>query len=216
MLGPAYAAKAEAEFNITPGRGPYTLVLSNTALYISLPNIMTDYMDIVNKMRSMVNDGSSAAYLPSDADPTLIAGYKRQLSVLTDFFKNPEAPSVELPFATGTTIRPIILHPLSRGSVFLNSTDHLAQPLLDYCTGSKSVDFDFDIAHVRWLRKVTDTPTMQKYGAVPFIPDPSIQSDKNFFLFFLEEISCITLSISSMNTKMVMQLKGYRALRMPC
>jgi choline dehydrogenase len=183
MLDPAYVARAEAEFNMTPARGPYTLAMSSTALYISLPNITTDYMDIVNKLRSMVNDGSSAAYLPSDADPTLIAGYKRQLYVLADFFENPEAPSVEVPFATGTTMRPIILHPLSRGTVYLNSTDHLAQPHLDYRTGSNPVDFDIHIAHVRWLRKVIDTPTMQKYGAVPVTPDPSIQSDEDLKAF---------------------------------
>ena len=30
-----------------------------------------------------------------------------------------------------------------------------------------------------WLRKVIDTPTLQKYGAVPVAPDASIQSDED-------------------------------------
>jgi hypothetical protein len=179
MLNPAYAAKAAADFDAVPARGPYTLAMSSTALFISLPNVTADYMDIVNRIRNAVENGSSTSYLPAYSDPTLIAGYKRQLSVLADFLSNPEAPSVEVPFATGTAMRPIILHPLSRGTVRLNVTDPLAQPLLDYRAGSNPIDFDINIAHLKWLRKVIDTPTLQKYGAVEVTPDPSIQSDED-------------------------------------
>jgi choline dehydrogenase len=188
MLDPAFAAKAEAEFNMTPARGPYTLAMSSTALYISLPNITASYIDIVNKMRDTIEDGSSSSYLPANSDPTLIAGYKRQLSVLAAFYSNPEAPSVEVPFATGTAMRPIILHPLSRGTVHLNLTDHLAQPLLDYRAGTNPIDFDINIAHLRWLRKVIDTPTLQKYGAVEVTPGLSIRSDEDLKAYVKESM----------------------------
>jgi choline dehydrogenase len=177
MLDPAFAARAAAEFNMTPARGPYTLAMSNIALYISLPNVTEDYMKIIKEMRRVASDGSAAAHLPVDADPALVLGYERQLHVLADLLANPDAPSVEVPFATGTTMRPIILHPLSRGTVRLNSTDSLAQPILDYRAGSSPIDFSIHIAHIRWLRKVLDTPTMRKYGAVAVSPDPAVQSD---------------------------------------
>jgi choline dehydrogenase len=188
MLDPAFAARAAAEFNMTPARGPYTLAMSNTALYISLPNVTQDYMEIIKEMRRVASDGSAAAHLPFDADPALILGYERQLHVLADLLANPEAPSVEVPFATGTTMRPIILHPLSRGTVRLNSTDSLVQPILDYRAGSSPIDFSIHIAHIRWLRKVLDTPTMRKYGAVAVAPDPAVQSDDDLKEYVKESV----------------------------
>ncbi|KAI4669411.1 uncharacterized protein J4E79_001454 [Alternaria viburni] len=179
MLDPAYAARAVAEFNMMPARGPYTLAMSNTALYISLPNVTEEYMEIIEEMRKTADSDSAAAHLPENSDPSLVAGYKRQLHVLADLLANPEAPSAEVPFATGTTMRPIILHPLSRGTVHLNSTDLLAQPILDYRAGSSPIDFSIHIAHIKWLRKVLDTPTMRRYGAVEATPGPAVQSDED-------------------------------------
>ncbi|KAF1833386.1 GMC oxidoreductase-like protein [Decorospora gaudefroyi] len=177
MLDPAYAAKAVADFNMVPALGPYTLAMGNTAIYVSLPNMTADYMAIIDKMRTMAADDSAGTYLPADSDPTLIAGYKRQLSVLADFLSNPQAPSLEVPFATGTGFVNINLHPLSRGTVRINPSNHLAQPILDYRTGSNPIDFDVYLAHLRYLRRTFTTPTMQKYGAAEVAPGASIQSD---------------------------------------
>ncbi|KAF1828218.1 hypothetical protein BDW02DRAFT_635312 [Decorospora gaudefroyi] len=177
MLDPAYAAKAVANFNMVPALGPYTLAMGNTAIYVSLPNMTADYMAIIDKMRTMAADDSAASYLPADSDLTLIAGYKRQLSVLADFLSNPQAPSLEVPFATGTGFVNINLHPLSRGTVRINPSNHLAQPILDYRTGSNPIDFDVYLAHLRYLRRTFTTPTMQKYGAAEVAPGASIRSD---------------------------------------
>jgi choline dehydrogenase-like flavoprotein len=188
MLNPTFATQAAAEFNMTPARGPYTLAMSNTALYISLPKVTEDYMAIIKEMRKVADDGSAASHLPGKSHSTLIAGYERQLHVLADLLANSEAPSVEVPFATGTTMRPILLHPLSRGTVRLNSTDHLAQPILDYRAGSSPIDFSIHIAHIKWLRKVLDTPTMRRYGAVAVNPDLSIQSDEDLKAYVKESV----------------------------
>jgi choline dehydrogenase-like flavoprotein len=188
MLDPAYASQAAAEFNTTPARGPYTLAMSNTAVYISLPNVTADYMAIIKEMRRVADDGLAASHLPGESHSTLIAGYERQLHVLADLLANSEAPSAEVPFATGTTMRPILLHPLSRGTVRLNSTNPLAQPILDYRAGSSPIDFSIHIAHLKWLRKVLDTPTMRKYGAIAFSPDPAIQSDEDLKAYVKESM----------------------------
>ncbi|KAF2175443.1 GMC oxidoreductase [Zopfia rhizophila CBS 207.26] len=180
MLNPIFAADAAAGFDETPARGPYTLAMSNSAIYISLPNITIDYMKIINRIYRMVDDGSAASYLPADynSDPTLIAGYKHQLSIIADLLKNPKAPSIESPFATGTSVRAFLLHPLSRGTVRLNLENHLLQPILDYRTASNPVDFDIHLAHVKYLRRMIGTDTMQKYGTLEVGPGPSVQSDE--------------------------------------
>jgi choline dehydrogenase len=179
MREPAFAADTAAGFNETPARGPYTLAMGNSGIFLSLPNMTADYMTIIDSIRSMATDGSASSYLPTeyDNDPTLIAGYIRQLSVLAEFYANPKAPSIEVPWSTGTSFRAIMLHPLSRGTVRLNLTDHLARPILDYRTASTPTDFDIHIAHLKYLRCTFDTPTMRQYGAIETIPGLTIQDD---------------------------------------
>lgn len=191
MLNPAFAADAAASFNETPARGPYTLAMGNSGLFLSLPNMTIDYMTIIDSLRSTASDGSAAAYLPADyfADPTLIAGYLRQLSVLADFYANPKAPSIEVPWATGTSFRAFLLHPLSRGTVRLNLTDHLAQPILDYRAGAHPVDFDIHLVHLKFLRRTLGTPTMQRYGAIETGPGADIQSDEALHEYIKETMT---------------------------
>lgn len=179
MFDPAFASAANAQFNELPARGPYTLAMSNSAIYVSLPNITADFMTIINRIDNMVEDGSAASYLPADyeSDPSLISGYKHQLSVIANLLKNPKVPSIEAPFATGTDLRFMLLHPLSRGTVRLDLANHLLQPILDYRTASNPVDFDIHLSHIKYLRRMIGTNTMQKYGAVEVAPGTSVQSD---------------------------------------
>lgn len=180
MLDEDFAADATAGFDETPARGPYTLAMSNSALFMSLRHMTDDYETIVNKIHALASDDSVASYLPADyrSDPTMVAGYKHQLSVLADFYANPEAPSLEVPWATGTSMRSVLLHPLSRGTVRLDPANHLEQPILDYRTGSNPVDFDIHLAQVRYLRQMYNTTTMQKYGTVDVGPGEAAQTDE--------------------------------------
>src|SRR3569833_205012 len=118
----------------------------------------------------------------------MVAGYKHQLDVLADLLDNPKAPSMETPFATGTSCRAINLHQLSRGTVRLNQTDNLAQPILAYRTGSNPIDFDVYVAHVRYLRKMIATPAMQKYGAVALGPADSLQTDADLINYTKDQM----------------------------
>ncbi|KAF2873232.1 hypothetical protein BDV95DRAFT_490607 [Massariosphaeria phaeospora] len=180
MLDVTFAADAAAQFNDTPARGPYTLAMANSAMYVSLPNLTTSHTTITNKIRAMATDGSASSYLPAAylSDPTLLAGYARQLSILSAFLSNPQAPSLEVPFATGTSSRAFLLHPLSRGTVRLNHTSPLSQPTLDYRSASNPVDFDLHVAHLRFLREMLATPTMRRYGAEETGPGAHVQSDE--------------------------------------
>jgi choline dehydrogenase len=154
--------------------------MSNSGIYMSLPNMTTNYMDIVNSIHSIITSNSAPSYLPTDyaSDPTLTAGYIRQLSTQATFYANTKAPSVEVPFATGLNTRAIMLHPLSRGTVRLNLTDPLAQPILDYRGGSNPIDLAIHMAHLKFLRRMFDTPSMRRYGAMETEPGLAIQSDE--------------------------------------
>lgn len=179
MYNAEFAADATAGFNEIPARGPYTLGVWNIATFMPLPNMTTEYMGIVNKIRGIVEDGTAASYLPQDygSDRTMVEGYKHQLSVQADFLANPRYPSMESGFATGTYVYAINLHILSRGTVRLNLTHQLEKPILDYRTGTNPIDFDVYLAHLKYLRKMISTPSMQRRGAVETAPGPELSSD---------------------------------------
>ncbi|CAI4213924.1 unnamed protein product [Parascedosporium putredinis] len=172
MLKDDFLADAVAGFNETPARGPYTLAMANLALFLSLPLITPN------------------SILPTPAyrdDPTLIAGYEHQLLVLADLLENPEAPSLESPYATaGTSIPSFLLHPLSRGTVRLDPAKPLDQPIVDYRTASNPVDLDLHLAHVKYLRGVFDTPTVQQYKPVVTVPADDVTSDDDLIQFIKE------------------------------
>ncbi len=190
MLDPAFASDAFAGFDEVPPRGPYTLAMANSAAFLSLPKMTPNYTAIIAKIHVMASDGSAASYLPADlrSDPTIVAGYKRQLLVTADLLANPEAPSVEVPWATGTAARLIHLHSLSRGTVRLNLTHPLEQPILDYRTAANPVDFDIHLAHLRYMRRIYNTPTMQQVGAVELTPSPSLQTDEALINYIKDQM----------------------------
>lgn len=116
--------------------------MSNSAIFVPLPNITINYPDITTEIRAMAENGSFASYLPppyaSDTISSLYSGYKSQLLALAALLENPSAPSLESGFATCTTANAINLHTLSRGTVRLDPTDPLAQPVLDYRSPTRS------------------------------------------------------------------------------
>ncbi|KAK0726479.1 GMC oxidoreductase-like protein [Apiosordaria backusii] len=179
MEDPAFKADATTAWNEVPARGPYTMALGNQAIYISLPNTTPNYPAIIRKILKQTADGSAASFLPPDyrENAALVKGYKDQLLAMAKLLLNPKVPNLETPWSTGYSTAAILLHPLSRGTVRLNLTDHLAQPIVDTRHGSNPVDFDMQLANVRWSRRLLDTPTMQRYGAVEIAPGGNVQSD---------------------------------------
>jgi len=186
MLDPAFLANATASFDATPATGPYTLAMSNSALFLSLSQIApaSTLQSILGSIQSQL--ATAPTHLPASyhGSPELTAGYLRQLSALASFYAQPKAPSVEIPFATGTSLRLIMLHPLSRGTVRLNATHPLEQPVVDYRTGSNPFDFQLHLAHLKGMRAMWNTPTMKGLGAVEVTPGVGVQSVSGFFFSF--------------------------------
>ncbi|EAQ92920.1 hypothetical protein CHGG_01155 [Chaetomium globosum CBS 148.51] len=181
MLNATFAAETAAGFNQTPAQGPYTLAMSNSAIWVSLPNITIDYPTIMDAIRAQ-NTSPKHRHPPPppayNADPTLIAGYRAQLSQLAQLYANPHSPSLESAWATGTSPAAILLHPLSRGTARLNGTHPFEPPVLDYRSASNPVDMALHLAHTRYLRRMTRTDTLRGLGAVEVGPGDEAAADE--------------------------------------
>jgi choline dehydrogenase-like flavoprotein len=182
MLDPAYAAAAATAFNQTPAQGPYTLAMSNSAIWVSLPNMTADYSPILDQIRALAasTTNSTSLHLPAAyaSDPTLTAGYRAQLLALADLLANHHSPSLESAFATGTSAAAVLLHPLSRGTVRLNLTHPLDVPILDYRSASNPIDMALHLVHLRYLRRMVQTDTLRGLGAVETLPGEGVQTDE--------------------------------------
>jgi choline dehydrogenase len=183
MLNATFAAAAAAAFNATPAAGPYTLALSNSFIWISLPNMTTPstLSTLLARIRSLAGaSDTSGLYLPPAyaSDTSLMAGYRSQLLALADFYSNPHAPSMESAFATGTRLPAAILHPFSRGTVRLNGTNPLGLPILDYRSASNPIDMDLHLIHLRYLRRTIQSQTFRGLSAVELQPGLAAQSDE--------------------------------------
>ncbi|GAB1309877.1 Glucose-methanol-choline oxidoreductase N-terminal domain-containing protein [Madurella fahalii] len=210
-----FKADAIAAFDQTPARGPYTLAGGNSAIYVSLPHVTSEYQAIVKRIRRMAYNGSAGSYLPDDVRsvPAIIAGYKQQLLALADLLENPESPSLETPWATTeapgfSTAWSFLLHPLSRGTVRLDPADHLAQPILDYRAGSNPVDMDIHLAQVRYLRRIFDTPTMSGYGATETGPGPAVAQSDTALTNYIKERSILSFMHPCCTAAMIPENKG--------
>ncbi|KAK4129027.1 GMC oxidoreductase [Parathielavia appendiculata] len=186
MLNETFAAEAAVAFNQTPAQGPYTLAMSNSAIWVPLPNITATYSTIIDSIRRLANATHPASlHLPPsyNSEPTLIAGYRAQLLALADLLANPRSPSLESTFATGTSAGAVLLHPLSRGTVRLNLTSPFDPPVLDYRSASNPIDLSLHLAHTRYLRRMMHTDTFKALGAVEVQPGETVQTDEELEAF---------------------------------
>ncbi|KAK4168119.1 oxygen-dependent choline dehydrogenase [Cladorrhinum sp. PSN259] len=209
-----FKADATAAFNEPTAGGPYTMAGGNSAIYVSLPHVTSQYKNITKRIRSIATCNTTlTSYLPPDirSDAAMIAGYKQQLLVLAELLENPEAPSLETPWATSEpagTAWSFLLHPLSRGTVRLNLTDNLAQPILDYRSGSNPVDFDIHLAQVRFLRGLLNTPTMQQHGATEIGPGAAVAADDEALLDYVKKQSFLSFMHPCCTAAMMPKPKG--------
>ncbi|OAA66786.1 Glucose-methanol-choline oxidoreductase [Niveomyces insectorum RCEF 264] len=141
--------------------GPYTLVrtLSTNFAALALQDITDDYQTIVAAARAR----NPTAYLPAGTDPTVAAGYVAQRNRLLGQLQGSAAVG-GLHWSTFDTNTLYTFKPFSRGTVAINSTDALANPLIDYRTATDPTDMDVYVALFKKNRAVMAAPTMAELG----------------------------------------------------
>ena len=193
MLNTTFAAEATRLFNQVPAQGPYTTAMSNSAIWVPLANLTTNAASIIAQIRDLANTNStsfsSLFHLPPEynSDPTLLSGYRSQLAAIATLLT--QAPSLEAAFSTGNTSGLATLHPLSRGTVRLDLTNPLAQPIVDYRSASNPIDLTLHLAHLKYLRRMFQAPAMQALHAVETQPGETVQSDEELLQYLRKGIT---------------------------
>lgn len=153
----------------TAKEGAYTIVrgLSTTLANPPLRNTTSDWKGIVSSARV----ANPTTHLPSDIHHSVEAGYKAQREHILSQLEGPDVPVGLIHWTTGNSATITFLKPLSRGTITINSTNPLAQPLVDFRTATDPLDLDLFIALFGKNREIMATPDMQVLGpreAAPF------------------------------------------------
>ncbi|KAI6089371.1 putative GMC oxidoreductase [Hypoxylon rubiginosum] len=132
--------------------GPYSMGIGNAAAWLGMPVIAPEAFEtIASKLESQ----DHAAQLPPDTDPTVIAGYTAQMKEMARSIRSPNTAFYNHVLSgAGSSGSLIYLHPLSRGTVNINTTDPFnTEPIVDYRALTNPVDLDILIEFLRFTKR---------------------------------------------------------------
>lgn len=81
------------------------------------------------------------------------------------------------PGASYITFFIALLHPFSRGSVHIASSDPLSNPLIDPCFLDNPIDLALFVNILKWARKVVRTEKLALIVRDEITPGPALQTD---------------------------------------
>lgn len=141
-----------------------------------LRQVTSSYQSIIDLGKSQSPDG---AFIPNDTDPSIVAGYQAQRALILDLYAANSTSALEYAFSDGAVLPLTIVKPLSRGTIYINSTDPLDPPQADWNAFSDPVDLEILIAGVRILRDLMATEAMTELGPTELAPGASLTTDKD-------------------------------------
>ncbi|KAL8892169.1 MAG: hypothetical protein Q9215_000926 [Flavoplaca cf. flavocitrina] len=144
-----------------------------TVAFLSLRRLTNEYQKIIASAKKT----DLAKALPAGIDRTILEGYKAQQAAILADYGSPDTGVHELAFAGGETVALVVLKPLSRGSILINSSNPLDDPVFDYGTFQHPVDMQVAIAMYKKFRQFVAAEPWQAVGMRETMPGPSVMGD---------------------------------------
>ena len=103
------------------------------------------------------------SHLPSTYTREQVDGYGAQQAVYSRLMRSPETTFNEMMmFQPGGSIQN--LHPVSRGTVFINPSDPEGDVIVDYRGASNAIDLDIMVENIRFMRRYMASSELAQYG----------------------------------------------------
>jgi choline dehydrogenase len=146
--------------------GPWTAGAINTVAFPSLPSISLNW---TNMMYDAANQ-STSQHLLLGLDSTIIAGYEAQKTILINLLSRLDVGAYEILNDNIGLLSVATMHPFSRGSVHIQSTNPFLQPLIDprYC--SNPLDCQVLVEALLFNNQLIDTKSMRLLEPGPYAP----------------------------------------------
>ncbi|KAF6822282.1 choline dehydrogenase [Colletotrichum musicola] len=162
-------------------KGRWTDTIAEALAFIPLANFTST--DVSENLLSTINS-TATDFLPQGLDLTVIAGYEKQVSQILSMHSKSSTAAMELLYLDGgRTIANILMHPLSRGTVSIASSDPFAQPEVDPRYLSHPYDSRVLVESLRFNRKLIAAGPVQALGATETLPGAAVESDADVLAF---------------------------------
>jgi choline dehydrogenase len=158
--------------------GPYTIVHQggNTVAFLPLSDLPANESQIVSD--SSVSIVLSTPY--PNTPESVLAGYNAQKEVILHLYSSDNTSVQETGWNSGPVLPITLLKPLSRGSVSINTTDPLTNPVVDWASLAVESDIDIFVAALKKNRDLMNTKAMSEFGPVhELAPGANITSDED-------------------------------------
>ncbi|KAL8964767.1 MAG: hypothetical protein Q9183_004230 [Haloplaca sp. 2 TL-2023] len=167
-----YNSAAEDEYYAFK-TGPWTAGSPNALAFNPLPLISDNSASIL----SGADDQDPAAYLASDLDPTIIAGYTLQKESLVRRLAETNVASYEIINNNAGSLTVAVMHPFSRGQCYISSVDPFEPPSIDPRWLTNPVDRQVLIEAMLFNREILAAPPMLPLQAAQFVPTVDADED---------------------------------------
>ncbi|KAH7324788.1 hypothetical protein B0I35DRAFT_370184 [Stachybotrys elegans] len=175
-LDPEFMAWATQELE-EHRSGPLRISTGNTGGEVPLTAIDPEgYQAIVDEYLAQ----GTGDYLPETYSEEQVAGYEAMREQLALLMASPDNAWLELPLTGSTSLSTVLIKSVGRGTIFLNTTNIYAEPIIDYHTFVNPVDVKIMASNLRFVRRMHETPSMQQLGPVELVPGPNVQTDEQF------------------------------------
>lgn len=174
LVNTTYNATVYNEYLVNK-TGPYAGARGNSAAFLPLPQITSDWDTIVSDLVAQ----NASTYLPSIySNPTLLAGFKAQKALLVAQLSSNTSSVYEFPFAGSGRATAAMQKPLSRGTITINTTNPLSAPVVNYNTIQNPTDASILVAMVKYARTFFKTRAMSVFGPVEALPGAQYVTDE--------------------------------------
>lgn len=121
----------------------------------------------------------------------MIAGYKAQMAALSTALKSNGTAFYNLVMSGGASSGMLVdLHPLSRGTVYIDPANPQREPLVDYRVLTNPLDELIMGDILRYTRKYhLDNPATKAYNAIEYAPGSRVTTDEQFADYLVESVS---------------------------
>jgi choline dehydrogenase-like flavoprotein len=158
-------------------QGAYTLIrgTGNNIALLPLKNTTSKWKSIIDLAKSQ----DPASLLPLNTHPSVIKGYAAQREMLVKHYASSKTAIGSLSWNTGTQTTVYMIKPLSRGSITINSTSILDNPLIDFGALTDPTDIELVLSLFLKNRQIMAQPSMQALGPTEISPGANITSDED-------------------------------------
>ncbi|KAK2050079.1 hypothetical protein LZ31DRAFT_537896 [Colletotrichum somersetense] len=175
------AVAVEGELYYSKRKGRWTDTIAEALAFIPLSNFTTS--DTANRLLSTINS-TAAQFLPPGTNETVASGYQKQVEQILKMHNDASTADMELLYVDGgRSVVNILMHPLSRGTVTINSSDPFLPPVIDPRYFSHPYDGQLLVESLRFNRRLLATGPIQALGAVETLPGAATQSDEAIMAF---------------------------------